>query len=534
MPVVRHCTVIAVALLAYLAAGLTPTVSVAAATQPAQQSVQLTVWNRPIVELRAEIDGSSPAARAARVRQTVAKLPPLAREVRVKTAQVGDIRGVVLISANQLILTLVPADAGQGETLTEVSRRAETRLEQALEARAQQNRPTVLLRAAALAFVGTLMLIAALLALRLVRRRLTPRAIALAESWHRSLLGFDLRPSLIAFTRGVLKALWYALAAGAVYVWLTWVLGLFPYSQPWADQLAGFLLAILSEFAMAAVNAVPGLVRLSLIVFIAILLTKLIRALSRAGGAVAAVTGRIAIAAVWVLAIAFAYPFLPGSGSASFQTVSVLVGVSATIAGGALAAQALSGLTILYSGSLKPGEYVRIGETEGVVRRLGVWSVQIDNINYGELTIPNKLFLDNMVTNYSRIAAGRGHVATATVTIGYDAPWRQVHGLLRLAAERTEGVLPDPAPVVHQRALADFYVEYELLVHFDSAERHIPILSALHAAIQDAFNDYGVQIMSPHFLTQPGYKVVVPREHWHAPPANGPVPPDRDAPAPRD
>jgi len=28
-------------------------------------------------------------------------------------------------------------------------------------------------------------------------------------------------------------------------------------------------------------------------------------------------------------------------------------------------------------------------------------------------------------------------------------------------------------------------------------------LSRLHAAIQDAFNEHGVQIMSPHFLGQP-------------------------------
>jgi CTP:molybdopterin cytidylyltransferase MocA len=45
------------------------------------------------------------------------------------------------------------------------------------------------------------------------------------------------------------------------------------------------------------------------------------------------------------------------------------------------------------------------------------------------------------------------------------------------------------------------------------------VLSALHANIQDAFNEAGVQIMSPHFLGQPGAPVVVPRSRWHAPPA---------------
>ena len=35
----------------------------------------------------------------------------------------------------------------------------------------------------------------------------------------------------------------------------------------------------------------------------------------------------------------------------------------------------------------------------------------------------------------------------------------------------------------------------------------------------DVFNEYGVQIMSPHFMMQPETSVVVPRSKWHEPPA---------------
>jgi hypothetical protein len=76
-----------------------------------------------------------------------------------------------------------------------------------------------------------------------------------------------------------------------------------------------------------------------------------------------------------------------------------------------------------------------------------------------------------------------------------------------------------PKPFVYQRGLADWYVEYELFAHMDKPLERVPVLSALHANIQDQFNTYGVQIMSPHFVMQPGNNVVVPREHWHAPPA---------------
>jgi hypothetical protein len=48
------------------------------------------------------------------------------------------------------------------------------------------------------------------------------------------------------------------------------------------------------------------------------------------------------------------------------------------------------------------------------------------------------------------------------------------------------------------------------------------ILSELHSHIVDVFNEYDVQIMSPHFMGQPAANVVVPREGWYAAPATSP------------
>jgi small-conductance mechanosensitive channel len=72
---------------------------------------------------------------------------------------------------------------------------------------------------------------------------------------------------------------------------------------------------------------------------------------------------------------------------------------------------------------------------------------------------------------------------------------------------------------VVQRALSDFYVEYQLVATAERSDERPLALSRLHAAIQDAFNEHGVQIMSPHYLGQPGAAVVVPPERWRAPPA---------------
>ena len=89
-----------------------------------------------------------------------------------------------------------------------------------------------------------------------------------------------------------------------------------------------------------------------------------------------------------------------------------------------------------------------------------------------------------------------------------------MQGLLIKAAGRTPGIRATPAPFVHQGALSDFYVEYELMARLEQPRERPEVLSRLHAEIQDAFNEAGVQIMSPHFEGQPEGKVWVPRSAW--------------------
>jgi small-conductance mechanosensitive channel len=123
------------------------------------------------------------------------------------------------------------------------------------------------------------------------------------------------------------------------------------------------------------------------------------------------------------------------------------------------------------------------------------------------------------VTNYSTLAKERGLILHTSVTIGYDTPWRQVHGLLLLAADRTPGLLRQPEPFVLQTSLDDFFVSYELNVYTDKTEGMNRLYSALHKNIQDAFNEYGVQIMSPHYEADRSKSTFVPKEHWFDPPA---------------
>jgi small-conductance mechanosensitive channel len=157
---------------------------------------------------------------------------------------------------------------------------------------------------------------------------------------------------------------------------------------------------------------------------------------------------------------------------------------------------------------------------------MGMFTTRI-RTGVGEvLTIPNSMITGTVTKNYSRAVNGQGYVLDTTVTIGYDTPWRQVEAMLIEAALRTEGIVSTPAPQVLQTALADYYPEYRLLAQ-TIARQPQPrgvLLSALHANIQDVFNEYAVQIMSPHYMADPQRDKVVAKQHWYQAPAKPPAP----------
>jgi small-conductance mechanosensitive channel len=195
-----------------------------------------------------------------------------------------------------------------------------------------------------------------------------------------------------------------------------------------------------------------------------------------------------------------------------------------SIGASSLVAQAASGMILMYSRTLRAGEYVKIGDAEGTVAELGLFATRIQTGTGEELILPNAFVVANTTRNLSRAVAGRGFVLQVAVTIGYSTPWRQVHGMLLEAARRTRGILTEPPPYVIQSALSDFYVEYKLVAHAGPeapAQRALAI-SELNANIQDVFNEYGVQIMSPHYLGDPEHPQVVPKDRWFEAPAKKP------------
>ncbi len=507
---------------------------------PTRETYPLSYFNRTIVVLKAIVLGRTPFERATAAAEAIDDL--VGQQIRGPvTAQPFD-GGALISIAGRVVLVLTPPDVDSlsGETLEAASAKAVARLQQALaEAGEARNFGTVL-RSAVIAAIGIILGLTALWIIARVQRKITGRFVAVAEKTVSRSKIADLEMlrglHLVDFERGLVTSAKVALDLVVVYWALTFVLRQFPYTRPWGESLRGFLVVTVENLGLGILNGLPGLFTVVLI----FLITRfMVRVISLWFGAVergsvsarwiypetAQPTRRLLTALLWLFGAVVAYPYLPGSQTEAFKGVSVFLGLMLTIGSSGLVSQIMSGFMITYSRALRMGDFVKVGDVEGNVIHLGILSTKIKTLRNEDVTIPNAVVVSQTTTDYSRFGDSDGVFVPTSVTIGYDTPWRQVHALLLEAAGRTEGLRADPKPVVLQAALEDFYVKYTLLFCLKRQETRPFTLDTLHANIQDLFNQYGVQIMSPNYVVDPAAPKVVARRDWFAAPAEAGFPP---------
>ena len=522
-----------------------PAVAVAAAPQKSEtapgEPAMLTVFNRPILLLRHSLFGVPPSERADAARVRINRILEGGGPAKIAVHSIG--LGQTVTIDGSLAYTVLHGDVAAigGETLDTVTHASTIALQRVIEETREFRDGRFMLLATVHALIATVLCALTLYALLRIGRVVMRKALRTAQAASKRLRvgGGALvdRRHAVQAVYYLLRAAGWALVLLVTYEWLSFVLGRFPYTRAWSEQLHGFLFDTFTGMLSAVAHATPGLL-------IAVIVFVIARALDRAQKAffdrvrsgrlrvnwvdkdTAPPTRRLLTLAIWVFAVVMAYPYIPGSSTDAFKGLSVLLGLMISVGAAGIVGQAASGLILMYTRTFRPGEYVRIGEAEGTVVRMGMFTTQLRTGMGEELSLPNSTVLGSTTRNLSRPAIGSGFMVSVDTTIGYDVPWRQVESILVSASRATPGVLASPPPRVYVHALSDFYVEYRLVCQVTSVDPQLraATMSTLHTVILDAFNEHGVQIMSPHYLGDPQDAKVVPPADWYRSPATPPAP----------
>ena len=451
-----------------------------------------------------------------------------------------NLRGTAIVAGTVPLLTVTDADAAiedmNRQNLAQVTR--DMLVGAIVEWRAQRS-PEVRWRNARWSAGATVLMVIVLWVLARASRRLRGYVETRIASRVRSVgvQSFEVVKArhLLSVVQATPRVVFWVGVAAVIYAYLDFVLRLWPLTRPVGERLFSLVADPLATLGMALLDALPNLVFLAVLVFVVRYLLKLTRLYFDAIGRGtlqfqhfdaewALPTYKVVRIFVVAFALVVAYPYIPGSDSAAFKGVSVMLGVLFSLGSSSVIANVIAGYTMTYRRAFRRGDRIQVGDVTGDVVESRVLVTTLRTPKNELVVVPNSEILGRSIVNYSALAREQGLILHTTVGIGYETPWRQVEAMLLMAAGRTGGLKHEPPPFVLQRSLGDFCVVYEINAYTEDASRMQRLYSALHANILDVFNEYGVQIMTPAYEGDPAESKLVKPGNWYPAPAAPPAP----------
>jgi small-conductance mechanosensitive channel len=185
-------------------------------------------------------------------------------------------------------------------------------------------------------------------------------------------------------------------------------------------------------------------------------------------------------------------PFLAGAG---------VIGLALSLAAKDTLANVVAGVLLILDRPFRIGDRIELWSapsetgTWGDVLEIGLRATKIRNPDNIVVVVPNNLIMQRDIVNYS--ASGSHIRLRIPIAIAYDADVERAKQLIREAADQTEGVKPDPEPVVIVRSFGASEVNLQLRVWISDARNRRAVADSITERLITSFDEHGIEIPYP-------------------------------------
>jgi small-conductance mechanosensitive channel len=312
--------------------------------------------------------------------EAIAADPSVAAD-SLRVVEMTDRTGI--IAGDRFVAGFVDIDgAAAGVSRQLLAERALIKIKAAIASYREERSPRILLIHTAYALGATVLLAIVLLAIRgafrrldqLAARRLRSRIESLEAQSHQIVQAGQLRTAL----QSLLKGLYVLAVLVPSYLFLQFVLGLYPWTRPLATRLLSIFLDPLQAMGAGILESLPGIAFVVILVLLTRYVLRLARlyfegiergtlTLNRFDREWALPTYKIARMLVIAFAVVVAYPYIPGSSSEAFKGVSILLGVMFSLGSSSVIANLMAGYTMIYRRAFKVGDRISLDNLTGFV-----------------------------------------------------------------------------------------------------------------------------------------------------------------------
>lgn len=499
-------------------------------SQPEPPPAQVEFDGKALFPIKVQVLSFSPKDRAAAISDRIKKL---SKDPFLKLDSIRSVNGDTtsdIVAGDKVLMSVTDADASAaGKTRQDLAQEYTQLIASTIETRLQEYTAHSLAMGAIYALAATI----ALIIMIVIMNRLLPRFLAKIESWKgtkiRSLRFQSMEilhhDRIVSVVTASARTIRFIVVLVLLNFYIPLVMSFFPWTRPYSSKYLDYIINPVEKVSIAIIGYLPNIffiAVISLITHFVVKFTRFFFSEVRKGTITipgfypewAQPTFNIVRFLIIVFAVVAAFPYLPGSDSPAFKGISVFLGVLISFGSSSAISNIVAGVILTYTRAFKLGDRVKVGDTIGDVLESNLLITRVRTIKNVDITVPNSMMLGSHISNFSSSSKDTGLILHTTVTIGYDAPWRQVHELLISAALATENILEQPKPFVLQTSLDDFYVSYQINAYTDKPSIMARTYSLLHQNIQEKFNEGGVEIMSPHYSSlRDGNQTTIPESY---------------------
>ncbi len=159
----------------------------------------------------------------------------------------------------------------------------------------------------------------------------------------------------------------------------------------------------------------------------------------------------------------------------------------------------VSGLILLIERPVKTNDWVVVGTTEGLIKKISIRSTQIQTFDHADVIVPNSELIQGQVTNWMlRDPFGR---VTVPIRVAYGCDPEVVRDVLLQLAHDHPRVISDavlaPPPEVLLRSFGDEGYYFELRAFIRDIDYVLNVQSEINFGIDRAFRERGIRVPYP-------------------------------------
>lgn len=155
----------------------------------------------------------------------------------------------------------------------------------------------------------------------------------------------------------------------------------------------------------------------------------------------------------------------------------------------------VAGLTLLIERPIKVGDWIVVGDQEGIVKRIQVRATEIETFQRNSVIVPNSEFLvSNVINRTQKDSVGRIELP---IGVAYGSDTAKVEEILLGVARDNPKIAQWPEPFVLFQNFGDYSLDFELRCYCQNVFDTIRGGSELRFAIDKAFREEGIEIPFP-------------------------------------